>query len=177
LHESIYADLIIINGEETMTRFEELVPTRFIRELLNDVQCPVLLVPAKYRPVESVILLYDGEPSSVFAVRTFSYLFDSIRHFPTEILTVKGHSNSLHLPDNRLMREFIRRHYPKAEYVILKGNAEDEIIKYLRRQKDHPIVALGAYRRGRLSRLFRPSMADSLAHHLEIPLFIAHNKS
>lgn len=80
LHESVYADLLIIDAHETITRYTESAPTKFIRELLNDVQCPVILVPQKYEPVDNVILLYDGELSSVFAVRTYSYLFESMKH-------------------------------------------------------------------------------------------------
>lgn len=44
-HESIFADLIIINDNETFNRFTEKPPTRFIKDLLTDVQCPVLVVP------------------------------------------------------------------------------------------------------------------------------------
>jgi len=177
LHESIYADLVIISENETLTRYEEPVPTRFIRNLLNDVQCPVVVAPPKYQPVNKVILLYDGEPSSVHAVRTFSYLFESLKSFHTEIITVKSLDESLHLPDGRLIKEFIKRHFPKAEYVVLKGQAEYVIIKYLQREKKHPLIVLGAYRRSSFSRMFRPSMADYLLQHLEMPLFIAHNKS
>lgn len=177
LHESIYADLLIISASETLTRHEEPEPTRFIRELLNEVQCPVVIVPEKYKPIDKIILLYDGEPSSVHAVRMFSYLFDSIKHFETEVVTVKGKEESLHVPDNRLVKEFIKRHYPKAEYIVLKGTAEDEIIQYLHREKKDPMIALGAYRRSKFSRMFRPSMADYLLQHLKMPLFIAHNKS
>lgn len=177
LHESIYADLLIINAAETMSRYEEDLPTRFIRELLNDIQCPVVLVPSSYKPIDKVLLLYDGEPSSVHAARTFSYLFDSVKELPAQILTVKSREESLHVPDNHLMKEFIKRHYPQAEYVVIKGIAEDEILQYLHREKTEPLIVLGAYRRTKLSRLFKPSMADYLMQHLKMPLFIAHNKS
>ena len=176
LHESIYSDLIVINEDETLTRYEKPSPTRFIRELLNDVQCPVVIVPQKYKPVEKIVMLYDGEPSSVHAVRMFSYLFEEIKHFETQIVKVNAKEESMHLPDNRLIKEFIKRHYPKAEYIVLKGNAEDEIIRYLHREKKDPLIVLGAYRRNKLSRLFKPSMADYLLQHLKVPLFIAHNK-
>ncbi|MGE5520915.1 MAG: universal stress protein [Candidatus Dadabacteria bacterium] len=177
LHESIYADLLIINAQETMNRFEENPPSRFIRDLLTEVQCPTLVVPIHYRQFDKIILLYDGEPSSVHAVRTFSYLFDSIKSLDTGILTVKRSEENLHFPDNRLMKEFIKRHYPKAEFVVLKGMAEDEIVQFLHREKGDPVVVLGAYSRSRISRLFRPSMADNLLQHVKMPLFIAHNKS
>jgi nucleotide-binding universal stress UspA family protein len=177
LHESIYADLLIIDSSETLSRMTEEPPTRFIRELLNDVQCPVLIVPKNYKGIDKLILLYDGEPSSVFAVKMFSYLLQPVKGLSTEVITVKAVEESAHVPDNRLIKEFIKRHYPKAEYIVLKGIAEEEISRYLHRSKEGAMVVLGAYRRGKLSRLFKPSMADYLLQHLKMPLFIAHNKS
>jgi nucleotide-binding universal stress UspA family protein len=177
LHESIYADLVIISETETLSRYEEPVPTSFIRNLLNDVQCPVIVAPPAYKPIDKIILLYDGEPSSVHAIRTFSYLFESMKNFEIVVISVKGGAESMHLPDNKLMKEFIKRHYPKAQFLILKGVPEDEIIKNMHREKNDPIIVLGAYRRSRISRLFRPSMADYLLQQLQMPLFIAHNKS
>jgi nucleotide-binding universal stress UspA family protein len=177
LHESIYADLLVINAAETLTRYKEEEPTRFIRDLLNDVQCPVVLVPANYTPFSKIIMLYDGEPSSVFAVRTFSYLFDSLLNLETQILTVRKDDDPLHVPDNRLIREFVKRHYPHAEFIVLKGMPEDEILTFLYHQKKDSLIVTGAYRRSRFSRMFRPSMADHLLRNLDLPLFIAHNKS
>lgn len=177
LHESIYADLLIINAGETLNRYEEAAPSRFIRDLLTEVQCPVVLTPPKYKPIDKVVMLYDGEPSSVYAVRNFGYLFEFATRLETEVITVKAPEESMHVPDNKLVKEFIKRHFPKAEYVLLKGLAEDEIIKYLHREKKDPLIVLGAYKRNKLSRLFRPSMADYLLEHLKMPLFIAHNRS
>lgn len=177
LHESIYADLLIISRDETLTRYSEKSPTGFIRNLLNSVQCPVVLIPPVYHPLNKIILLYNGEPSSVHAVRTFSYLFENMKQLNTEVLSVKKEKQDMALPDGRLIREFIKQHYPKADAVVLKGNAEDAVISYLQREKKHPIVVLGAYQRSSFSRLFKPSMADHLLHHLKMPLFVAHNKS
>jgi nucleotide-binding universal stress UspA family protein len=176
LHESIYSDLLIINGSETFTRFEEHAPTRFIKDLLTDVLCPVIIVPSEYHEPQKSVLLYDGEPSSVYAVKMYSYMTDAFREFETEVLSVKPEEDSLHLPDNRLMKEFMKRHYPAAEYIVVKGQAEDAIVTHLASQEKGVIVVLGAYRRGRLSRMFRPSMADVLMKNLKAPLFIAHNK-
>lgn len=177
LHESVYADLLIISPEETVTRFPETAPTRFIRDLLNDVQCPVVLVPSFYHPLDKIILLYDGAPSSVHAVRMFSYLFEAMKRLDTEVLSIKEEKEALLLPDERLIKEFIEQHYPAADTVVLKGDPEEVIISYLHREKGSPIVVLGAYQRSPFSRLFKPSMADRLLHHLKLPLFIAHNKS
>jgi nucleotide-binding universal stress UspA family protein len=176
IHESIYADLIIVNALETLTHYSEKAPTRFVREFLIDTQCPVLIVPQKYKPIEKIILLYDGEPSSMHAIKTFSYLLPQLKHLDTEVIVAKSNNATLHLPDNKLMKEFMKRHFPNAKYTILKGYAELEIITHLQQEKANTLVVLGAYRRGAVSRWFRESMADTLMRNLKLPLFIAHNK-
>ena len=174
-HESIYTDLMIIDSKETLTHYTEKLPTRFIRDLLSDVQCPVLLVPQKYKPIEKIILLYDGEPSSVQAIKMFSYLLPQLKVIETEVICVNAPTNTLHLPDNKLMKEFMKRHFPKAKFTVIKGWAEEEITKYLKKTTENTLVVLGAYRRGNISRLFRQSMADILMKEVKFPLFIAHN--
>ena len=176
LHESIFADLLIIDRKETLTHYDETLPTRFIRELLADVQCPVLLVPQKYKEAEKIVLLYDGRPSSVHAVRMFSYLYPKPDTVPVEVIAVKGMGKDMHLPDGKLVKEFIKQHYPGAGFKVLKGLPEIEIVKYLGGEKKNTIVVLGAYRRGSVSRWFKASMADELMIELKTALFIAHTK-
>jgi nucleotide-binding universal stress UspA family protein len=175
-HESIYADLLIVNVSETLTHYTEKLPTQFIRDLLTDAQCPVLITSQKYKPIQKVVLLYDGEPSSVHAIKMFSYLLPQLKDLETEVVVVNPMINNLHVPDNRIMKEFMKRHYPKAKYIVLKGFADELIKNYLKEQKENTLVVLGAYRRGAVSRWFKESMADTLMRELKVPLFIAHNK-
>lgn len=174
LHESVYADLLIVDSKETLTHYEEKKPTRFIRELLADVQCPVLLVPQKYKPIEKVIMLYDGEPSSVFAIRMFYNTLPQMTELPCEVLSIRYMDNNMHIPDNRLMKEFMKRHFPKAIYATEKGVPELEILNHLKEQNENILVVLGAYQRGTVSRWLRQSLADVLMKETKYPLFIAH---
>ncbi|MCO5238072.1 MAG: universal stress protein [Chitinophagaceae bacterium] len=174
LQESIYADLVVMGTHETFSNRKEKVPTRFVRDILPSIQCPVLLVSAHYRPFNKIVLLFDGEPSSVFAIKMFSYMLPALKEHPAEVLTVKPMGHSLHLPDNKLMKEFMKRHFPKAMYKITKGIPEIEIINFLKEEKQYPLIVLGAYRRGTVSRWFRESMADVLMKDTRLPVFIAH---
>jgi hypothetical protein len=173
--ESMFADLIIINEHEKFTQVEEKLPSRFMKDLLADVQCPVLVVPENYKPIDKIVLLYDGEPSSVYAVKMFSYLLNQFKGVPVEVFTVNNWKTDLHLPDNKLMREFIKRHFPEATYTVTKGDAEEQILGFLNNHKENELVVLGAYRRREISRWFKTSMADILMKELDTPLFIAHN--
>lgn len=176
LHESIYADLMVIGMQETFQRQEQETPTEFIRTLLAEVQCPVLLVPPGYTDIKKVVMLYDGAPSSVFAIKMCCYLLPWIKNLPVEILSVNAPGNGLHLEDNHLMREFIKRHFPTVSYRVLNGHAEEKILYQLAPQTADTLVVAGAYRRGTVSRWFRESMADVLMKNLALPLFIAHSK-
>lgn len=174
--ESMFADLLIINEYETFTRFKEQPPTRFIRDLLSDVQCPVLVVPKMYKTVDKVVLLYDGGPSSLYAIKMFSYLLGGFMKLPVEVLTINQDADNLRLPENKRMRRFVERHFPNVTYTVRKGDAEEQITGHLRNHKEDELVVLGAYRRTEISRWFKTSMADILMRELDTPLFIAHNK-
>lgn len=175
--ESMFADLIVINEFETFTKYKQQSPTRFMKDLLADVQCPVLVVPNSHKPVDKIVLLYDGGPSSLYAIKMFSYLFGNFMDLPVEVFTVKDHYMATsRVPDNKLMREFIRRHFPNATYNVVKGTAEEQIVGHLRNHKENELVVLGAYRRSEISRWFKTSMADTLMKEVDTPLFIAHTK-
>ncbi|UKJ06692.1 universal stress protein [Solitalea lacus] len=176
LHESVFADLMVINYHETFSNRTEEPPTHIIDDLLSDVQCPVFLVPNKYNSIEKLLLLYDGKPSSVHAIKMFSYLLPNLKHLETNVISVKPPKESHHMPDNRLVKEFMKRHFPKADYTVLSGYPEEEIVQSLRIYGGNSLVVCGAYRRSAISMFFNQSIADTLMREVKMPLFIAHNK-
>ena len=176
LKETIYSDLLIISEQETLTHFKEEPPTAFMRDLLTDVQCPVLIVPKAYSETECIIVLYNGDPSSVYAAKMFSYMLPHFKELPVEVVTVKTDGEEMTIPESHLIREFIDCHFPKAKIKILNGDAEIEIVKYLE-DKQNALVVLGAYRRNMVSRWFKASMADTLMGNTQLPLFVAHYKT
>jgi nucleotide-binding universal stress UspA family protein len=176
-HESMFADLIIINEYETFSKPKEQSPTNFMKDLLGDVQCPVVVVPAVFKPIDKIVLLYDGGPSSLYAIKMFSYLFGRMGDLPVEVYTVQDKKqHSLQLPDNKSMKDFIKRYFPKAQYLIEKGGSDERIVAHLSNNRQNELVVLGAYQRSELSRFFKTSMADVLMKEIDKPLFIAHNK-
>lgn len=174
LKESIYADLLVIGSNELGSPYEEHAPAQFIRELLADVQCPVLVTPPVCTPVERIVLLYDGAPSSVFAIRMMRYALPLPGPVSVEVVTVNNDYEAIASPAKRMMHEYMQCHYPDANFISLTGDPEKTIVHYLQNRTDHPLVVLGAYRRGRVSRWFRSSMADLLIKETSLPLFIAH---
>lgn len=175
LKESIYSDLLLISAGETFSHLTGQSPTYFIRELLTGTQCPVLLVPPEYHEIEKVVLLYDGKPAAVYAIKMFNYMMPWLRGKTTEVVSVSDNQDTAELPDEVLVKEFIACHYPAASYTLLTGNPQEEIITYLKNSNKNSLVVLGAYQRGGISRWFRSSMADRLMKAIDAPLFIAHH--
>jgi nucleotide-binding universal stress UspA family protein len=176
VHETVYSDLLVIDRKETLTHYEENLPTRFIKDLLINAECPVLLVPQHFQEIKKNVLLYDGEPPSVNAIKVFSYLFPAYCDRPTEVISVKPMNDDFHLPQNRLMKEFMKRHFKQVSYTVLKGLPEIEMVNHLEDKDQHELIVMGSYRRGMVSRWIRPSMTDELMRELQIPIFIAQNK-
>lgn len=174
--ESIFADLLIIGKQETFSTVKQKVPSSFLQTLMAGSFCPVLVVPPKFKSVDGVFLLYDGQPSSVYAAKMFQYILPSLaNNKELEIVTVKTDGSSTHLPNNKLMREYIKRQFPDATYTILRGDAEDQLKGHVRNHAGNELLVVGAYRRNDLSRWFKSSMADILLRDLNNPVFIAHH--
>lgn len=174
LHESIYADLMIIDAKEAFRRLKENKPSHFLKQVMAEAVCPLLLVPSAFQTPDKSVMLYDGSPSSVFAIRMFDYTLPGMKNLPVEVVSVKSPASDLHLPEGKLMKEFMKRHYPDASYQVLQGIPWEEIPAYLQKESGNTIIVLGAYHRNRVSRWFYQSMADVLLYELECPLFIAH---
>jgi hypothetical protein len=178
IHESLYTDLLVINSGEHFSYYPTSSPSRFMKELLESVHCPVLLAPDEVQPITKAVLLYDGSPSSVTAIKRFCDQAPkySTAQIDVEVLTIKGPGESLHLRDNKLIKEYLKRHFPKATYTAVNGEANRKIPAMLKKEPCSTVVVLGAYQRGMVSRWLRTSMADILLSTTKLPLFIAHIK-
>ncbi|MBU3715030.1 MAG: universal stress protein [Ferruginibacter sp.] len=174
-HESIFADLLIIDGKESLNNYDEKKPSRFIRNLLSMVHCPVMLIPHEFNSIKKLIFFYDGSPSSVYAIKMVSYMLPFFSDIPVELLTVKPMEDNLHLPDNKLLKEFMHLHFVNVHYTVLKGLPESEIKTVLSNQDKSSLLVMGAYGRSTLSRWLRSSMADFLIRENKFPIFTAHH--
>lgn len=173
VRETVFADLLVIDARETLRHHPEKSPTDFIRDLLGKSHCPVLVVPHLHKPVEQLVFLYDGQPSSVYALKLFHYVLPGLAAYKMKTVFVNWTGNGNHIPDDHLMKEWMRKHHDTVEYIVLPGDPEAEILDYLQRQKEISLVIIGAYHRSVVSRWFKPSMADTLMKELRLPLFVA----
>jgi hypothetical protein len=148
------------------------MPGWFMKSILHEAHCPVWLVSRKQGPIHKLIFLYDGSPSSMQAIKSFTYIFPEMSGKEVLVLSAKPGTLNLHVPDNRLIHEWMKRHYPRADYKVVGDVAQ--LVSLCKDEGPEVLVVAGAYERSRISNWLYPSLADELMRQLKAPLFISH---
>jgi hypothetical protein len=172
LAESRFADLVIIDPETSFTKSNEAPPGKFVKDVLLESECPVIISPYSFDSLDEIIFTYNGTKSSVFAIKQFGYLFPELRHKKVTVLSIRSDGESA-IEEQFKMKELLKSHYNEVEYVILKGEPSDQLFGYLI-EKKNCIVVMGAYGRGMLSRFLKPSRARLIVKAINLPIFVAH---
>lgn len=163
---------MIVDGGESFNIYEKKNPSFLIRDLITEVSCPLLVIGKEYLPYKKIVFLYDGSTTCMYALKLFGYILPFLNNLKMEILSVNPANGSLHIHDNKLFKEFMKRHHPKADYKVLKGLPEIEIPGYLKKESSNTLVILGAKKRNSISKLFWQSMTDNLLRETTLSLFV-----
>ena len=170
--DSNFADVLIIDAAASYDSGQEEPPSHLVKEILASAHCPVIIAPVLHKDIEEIVFCYDGSPSSLFAMKQFVYLFPDQDSTRATVVQVNKTEDIPELEKKRIM-QWLSRHFNYADFIVLKGDGENELLNYLRKKK-HAMVVMGAYGRSMLSRFFRQSHADLLIKTLAYPLFITH---
>jgi hypothetical protein len=173
VEESRFADLVIIDPETSFSRKNEAVPGRFVKDILQETECPVITAPYSFESIDTIIFAYNGSPSSVFAIKQFTYLFPQLRQKKIIVVNVRFKEEAA-IEQQYKMKEWLRQHYTDIEFKILTGDPSDELFGFLI-EKKNSIVVMGAYGRSMLSRFLKPSHARLIVKTVNLPIFIAHH--
>lgn len=170
--ESRFADLLIVSSEEFYKQAGTDTSNLYLKELLHDLECALIVIPEKKVFPSSNILLYDGSASSMYAIRQFAYLFpDWAKHPTTVVHTASG--TEAEWPHKEQLQELIKSHFPQAKWELLFLASKDLLTAWLTEHKQ-AIVVSGSFGRSDFSMFFKKSfIADAINQH-ELPVFIAH---
>lgn len=171
--ESRYADLVIVDSETSFNRPYEGSPTKFVKDFLNQAECPVVVAPESFEGIDEIVLAYNGSSSSVFAIKQFSYLFPQLSDKKVSVIQVSEREKWNEQEKNKLA-EWLKDHYRRFDFISLKGEADTALFDYLWKRKNVFLV-MGAYGRGSISQFFKKSRAELIIRTLTQPVFIAHH--
>lgn len=171
IEETRFADVLLVSSDLFYTNVQKDQPNFYLEEVLKKAECPVMLVPEKYKTPEQNILAYDGNESSVFAIKQFAYVFPELTKRETILLSITDHQQEV--PDYSLITELAARHYPQLKMMALPLSSRNEFTHWLKQQPDSCIV-MGSFSRSLFSQLFKRSFAGPVIHEIRMPIFISH---
>ena len=170
--ESRYADLVIVDASTSFTKRYDGSPSKFVKDILEESECPVIIAPGSFDGIDEIIFTYDSSKSAAFAIKQFTYLFPMLKDKKTVVLQVNEKGKSAN-PDKYNFSEWLSNHYPLATFETLKGDDKYGLFDYLFK-RTNIIIVMGAYGRTTLSRFFHHSHADRIISTVTQPIFISH---
>jgi hypothetical protein len=171
--ESTFADLIIIGSEIFYKEYGTSRPNLYLKDLLHDMHCPVLIVPEKFDFPESNILAYDGSNDALVAIKQFSALFPELNGNDTLLVYANEHTNH-DIPDKELVQEYVSTHFKKSSFFKLDIDPKKYFATWIM-DRQSPILVSGSYGRSGLSQMFKQSFISDVISIHKLPVFIAHN--
>ncbi|NLU95993.1 universal stress protein [Chitinophaga sp. Ak27] len=172
VNASRFADLLLVSSSTSFAALSDSNPPRFIKDILVEAECPVMVLPDMSLPIKEIIFSYNGTYSSIYAIRQFTLLFPAYGDMPVKVVYVTENDQAT-IPSKKDLKAYLDAHYSKVEYVVLNGNPATEFLALLIR-RDDCIVTYGAFGRSAISRFFHPSDADSILRTTNIPVFVTH---
>jgi len=164
--QSAFADIIICNTGLDADLFNR-------EHFLAGVHCPVLMVPVMGTGLfTSVVFAFGGNLADMIAIKSMTVLMPWCRELSVTIISI------LTLNENTVSyqpacSEWLSAHYANVEWIVLKGDASEEITAFMV-ERPRSLLVLGAFGRGSMSRFFNDSVAVGIVKNTDAPIFISH---
>ncbi|MGX5820903.1 hypothetical protein ACWKWU_22085 [Chitinophaga lutea] len=172
IRESRFADLMLVRHGLSLSGIRDEDPPRFIRDMLEKAQCPVLTLPNALQPIHDIVLAYNGTYSSMYAIRAFLRLMPKLSPQKMTVVYVREKDQD-QIPDEALLRHYLGSVCGEVQFDVLEGDPAQTLHAYMREKKE-TLITLGAYGRSRSSRFFTGSSADPLLQLDNAYVFITH---
>ncbi|GAA3918233.1 hypothetical protein GO495_20685 [Chitinophaga oryziterrae] len=172
--ESRYADLLLLDVETSFLPEQEPIPTSLVKDVLADAECPVIILPVTFEGIEQLVFTLDGQPSSIFAIKQFTYLFPQLNEQRTVVVSINEEETIPEAEERYKLKEWLHMHYKNIEFVSSPGNVRIGLLELVL-QRSKAFIVMGAYGRNKLSNFLHPSHADPVLRTTNQPVFIAHH--
>lgn len=163
---SRFSDLIIADSGSDSDEYS-------LKDILLDAHCPVLLVSRNAEPIAKIFLAYDGSPSSMYAIKMFSYIFPELKNLPAHFFQIAS-ENITEIPQLNEIKVWASKHFSNLNFKLIAGNARKELVEYIKQDSEKVIVVMGAYSGSSIARLFLKSMSESVINETNASVFITH---
>lgn len=163
---SDYFDLILVDAKVHLYEY-------LLSDLLSDAHCPVLLTTSEMEALNRIIFAYDGSPSSMYAIKMFTYLFPEWNDKPTDLIHIASKENSA-LPNETSIASWLASHYAHLKTQVIRGNVQAAFLEYIKPRSKETLLVMGAFGRSAVSRMFHKSLSQAVINQTNATIFITH---
>jgi nucleotide-binding universal stress UspA family protein len=171
--ETRFADLLLISSEKFFEAFAGTQPSDYMREAIQETECPVVVLPESFVFPSQNVIAYDGSGSSVFALKQFAYLFPEFRNNETMMVYAKDREEHT-LPSEEMVEELAGGYFNKLSIQKLDFNPRKFFTAWLQEERG-AILVCGSFGRSSISQMFKKSFVSEVISAHRIPVFIAHH--
>lgn len=166
LELSSSSELIIAEGNGDFPHFS-------IKDLLTSAHCPVFVAGTQTPVIENVILTFDGEQTSKYAINKYKDIFPRFSHLPTFLITMNFSPLKI-LEHKQYIYTVLPGYFPNLTVKEIRGDEKEELSDFLKLHDINTLIVMGAFGRSGVSRFFHPSLGDTVFGEPGISLFNAH---
>jgi hypothetical protein len=143
----------------------------YLKYAMHEAECPVLIVPENFEFPTSNILAYNGDETSIFAIKQFKYLFPELCKHKTMLLYAS--EKNAEIPHLSYIEEYAAISFPGYETCEVNFDAKKYFATWISEKKG-TILITGSFGRSEFSELFKQSFVTEVLIEHYIPVFIAH---
>ncbi len=170
--ESRYADYLIVDAAISFDKNQQDTrPSSFLKLLLRDSECPVMIAPDHFEGIDEIVHTYDGSKTSMFAIRQFTCLFPELTEKKITLMDIKTGNDDHYIKKMNKLKEFMKCHYSGVHYEILQGLNPKEALTSQFMGTPKKLLVMGAYGK---QKWFGNHTADLILEMVDQPIFITH---
>jgi nucleotide-binding universal stress UspA family protein len=164
------ADLVMIGHRGVNERFSTGLLGSTAESLARKCPRPVLISPLRLREIKRPVLAYDGSDRAARAMHAAAE-FTAPFGVPLTVITV---ARDLKLGERTLeqAREYFERYSPPADFKLLPGHANEEILRFLG-QHDADLLFIGAHGHSRIIEMVIGSTTEYVLRNAPCPVFLS----
>ena len=140
-----------------------------IEELLRTVNIPIFLVNQEFKPIESMLMAYDGSEYAKKAIKIGKQnpIFPNIKR---HIVNINKDTNSSNMLLNEAKELFANVNI-NVETKSLSGDSVEALLQY-QKENNLDIIAMGAYSHNRFKHMIFGSFTSKILLNSKVPLIL-----
>jgi nucleotide-binding universal stress UspA family protein len=164
------ADLVMIGHRGVNERFSSGLLGSTAEAVARKCPRPLFISPMKFREIRRLVLAYDGSERASRAMRAAAEFASSLGISIAVITVARDHKLGERTLDEA--RKYFESYSPPAEFKLLAGYANEEIVKFIR-EYDADLLFIGAYGHSRIIEMVLGSTTEYVLRNTPCPVFLS----